>query len=337
MKIWRTTVVLLPAILTVLAACHNSLQKECRHLHSDFNSNGGSSVSDQQMVEGNPIVEPIPPTLSGHIFAGWYSDSGLTEAWDFSSGTVNGDMTLYAKWKNNGAGESSLIDALYVQGGTFQMGSTDSDADEEESPVHPVTVSSFYISRYEVSSRQYLEFLNNGEVSADEDYVLLNDNKMILLNASSAAYTYDGTEFLFVESGKGDSIDKPVSYVTWYGAVEYCNWLSGKDGLTKVYTVSKDTVTGTKTPMAGDLPTEAEWEFAARGGIESKGYKYSGSNIAEDVGWYELNADENNSVTQKAANELGLYNMSGNVSEWCWDWLGNYPSQCTNQSFWGKR
>ena len=239
MKTWIPTVVLLVVIFTVLAACEDSAPKSVDIYTVTFNSNGGSSVSDQQMVEGSPIVEPLPPTLSGHIFAGWYSDSGLTKAWDFSSATVNGDMTLYANWKKNEVGGSSSIDAFYVQGGTFQMGGTDSDADAEESPVHQVTVSSFYISRYEISSRQYLEFLNEAEVSADEDYVLLNDNKMILLNASSATYTYDGTEFLFVESGKGDSIDKPVSYVTWYGAVEYCNWLSGKEGLTKVYTVSK--------------------------------------------------------------------------------------------------
>ena len=333
MKIWRTTVVLLPAILTMLAACHIPFKKSAGIYTVTFNSNGGSSVSDQQMLEGNPIVEPIPPTLSGHIFAGWYSDSSLTEAWDFSSGIVNGDMTLYAKWKNNGAGETSSIDALYVQGGTFQMGSTDSDADEEESPVHPVTVSSFYISRYEVSSRQYLEFLNEVEVSVNADSVLLNDNGVVLLNAYSAHYTYDGTRFLFVETDKGDNLDRPVSYVTWYGAVEYCNWLSGKEGLTKVYTMSKDTVTWNKDANGWRLPTEAEWEFAARGGIESKGYKYSGSNNADEVGWYELNADENNSVTQKTANELGLYNMSGNVSEWCWDWYGDYPSNARINPF----
>ena len=76
------------------------------------------------------------------------------------------------------------------------------------------------------------------------------------------------------------------------------------------------------------LPTEAEWEYAARGGNKSKGYKYSGSNDADAVAWYNKNSgSKTQPVAQKQSNELGLYDMSGNVWEWCQDWYGKYSSR----------
>lgn len=101
----------------------------------------------------------------------------------------------------------------------------------------------------------------------------------------------------------------PVESVTWYEAQEFCEKLSELTG--KKYV----------------LPTEAQWEYAARGGKKSKGYKYSGSNTINDVAWYYDNSGaETHSVKQKQPNELGIYDMSGNVWEWCSDWYGSYSS-----------
>lgn len=101
--------------------------------------------------------------------------------------------------------------------------------------------------------------------------------------------------------------DHPVVNVTWEDAQSYCKWLSAK------------------TKKNYRLPTEAEWEYAARGGKLSKGYRYSGAATVKDVAWYKENSKSTNPVATKAKNELGLYDMSGNAWEWCSDYFGSYP------------
>lgn len=98
----------------------------------------------------------------------------------------------------------------------------------------------------------------------------------------------------------------PIVNVSWNDAVEYGDWLSDKTG--NLYR----------------LPTEAEWEYAARGGKNSKGFKYSGGQSIGAVGWESNSSDQTQAVAQKHPNELGLYDMSGNVWEWCRDWYGEY-------------
>lgn len=106
---------------------------------------------------------------------------------------------------------------------------------------------------------------------------------------------------------KGDNL--PVENVSWNDSQEFIKKLNAMTGLTY------------------RLPTEAEWEFAARGGNKSKGYKYSGSNSIDDVAWYSDNSvSTTHSVGTKLPNELGLYDISGNVWEWCQEWFGNYNS-----------
>ncbi|MCK6695928.1 MAG: formylglycine-generating enzyme family protein, partial [Thermoanaerobaculia bacterium] len=104
--------------------------------------------------------------------------------------------------------------------------------------------------------------------------------------------------------------------------------LSEKEGLQKVYSGSWDNITMNMNADGYRLPTEAEWEYAAKGGNLSRSYKYSGSNNAGDVAWYGDNSkSKTHPVGQKQQNELGIYDMSGNVWEWCWDWYGSYSSK----------
>jgi len=177
---------------------------------------------------------------------------------------------------------------IFVQGGTFQMGSNSGDSDEK--PLHSARVSDFYICKYEVTQAEWQEVMGN------------NPSKF-----------------------KGDN--NPVEKVSWYDAVVFCNKKSIKDGLEPVYSGSGSNIKCDFTKSGYRLPTEAEWEFAASGGNKSQGYTYSGSNNIGEVAWYRDNSgSKTHAVAGKKANELGIYDMTGNVWEWCWDWYGNYSS-----------
>jgi sulfatase modifying factor 1 len=179
---------------------------------------------------------------------------------------------------------------VLVEADDFLMGSTDGYADEQ--PVHAVTISKpYYIGVYEVTFEEFDIFCEN----------TLRYNKPD-------------------DRGRGDG-KRPVIGVDWHDAVEYCNWLSEEEGLTSCYS-GKGKVTKCDFSANGyRLPTEAEWEYAARGGQKSQGYIFAGNNNPDDVAWYGDNSGgETHSVGQKEPNELGLYDMSGNTFEWCWDW-----------------
>jgi len=131
---------------------------------------------------------------------------------------------------------------------------------------------------------------------------------------------------LFKPGHKGrwsEQPDYPVETVSWHDAVEYCNWLSDKEGLKRCYSGSGDNTVCDFTKNGYRLPTEAEWEYACRAGTTTE--YYWGNRMNDDYCWYYNNSgNQIHPVGQKKPNQFGLYDMSGNVREWCWDWYDNY-------------
>lgn len=175
-----------------------------------------------------------------------------------------------ATWLFMQKGSHIEPEMVLVEGGEFVMGDTFGGGHPDEYPTHKVTVSNFYIGRYEVTQAEWV-----------------------------AVMGYNPSRF------KGDNI--PVDNVSWDDIQEFLARLNEQTG--KKYR----------------LPTEAEWEFAARGGIYSRNYKYSGSDDISVVAWYGDNSGgQPHPVGLKRNNELTLYDMCGNVWEWCQDWYGPY-------------
>lgn len=219
----------------------------------------------------------------------------------------------------------------YVEGGTFLMGSPSTEIGRsfDEGPQHPVTLHSFYMGRNKVSHREFLEFLNTMKVA---ETGILDGNLVIDMRDPDVAVAYEAGSFVFKGSAQAQSADTPVMEISWYGAIEYANWLSRQQERSPAYIVKGTELRWNKNTDGFRLPTEAEWEYAARGGQWSKGYIYSGSNTADSAGWYR---DNSGGIIQpfnlKTANELELRDMSGNLWEWCWDWYGSYsPENQTN-------
>jgi formylglycine-generating enzyme required for sulfatase activity len=195
-------------------------------------------------------------------------------------------------------------ETVLVESGSFMMGSNNYD---EEKPIHNVTVRSFRMGMYEITVKQFRCFIESSGYQTDADkegtsYVYANgswsEKKGVTWKCDVAGTVRPSSEE-----------NHPVIHVSWNDATAYCQWLSKRTG--KSYR----------------LPTEAEWEYAAKGGRFSQNYKYSGSNELNDVAWYGDNADTKTHVVGgKRPNELGLYDMSGNVWEWCQDWYDSYSS-----------
>ena len=195
---------------------------------------------------------------------------------------------------------------IHIKGGTFVMGSPSGELGRGFNEIqHSVTLHSFYMSKYVVTESEWTEIMGAG---ADKE--------------KKAA-------------------SNPVYFINWYDALEYCNKRSHKEGLTPVYeiiknrkdpnnksTVDRDkwVVKWNKNANGYRLPTEAEWEYACRAGTETA-YNTGSNRISKDTGWYkDNNRNMLEPVGKKPANNWGLYDMHGDVWEWCWDWYGEYKT-----------
>jgi formylglycine-generating enzyme len=223
----------------------------------------------------------------------------------------------------NGGGKIAEIEMVQVTGGSFWMGrNLGPGSSGHVQPIHMVTLGNFSISKYPVTQEQYKAVMGK--------------------NPSSFSSNPAGGEI----QGK-----RPVDSVSWYDAIVFCNKLSLLEKLSPAYSIknSTDPSKWGNVPTADNnefwdavqivsgsngyrLPTEAQWEYAAKGGNQEAadwtGYVYSGSSTAGDVAWYDTNSGgKTHEVGKKAPNRLGLYDMSGNVYEWCWDWYGEYSDE----------
>ena len=246
------------------------------------NTSHSSSTSSTTSVSAEQNTTPHSSSTSstGNLSTEQVTTPHSNNASSTSNLSTEQVNTPHSGSTSNTAGLSAELNKLinnmvYVSGGTFTMGGTSEqgcEAYDDEKPTHSVTLSGYYICKYEVTQALWQAVMG-----------------------SNPSYF------------EGDNL--PVEQVSWNDCQTFINRLNSYTG------------------RNFRLPTEAEWEFAARGGNYSRHYKYSGSNYIDDVAWYADNSNwRTHPVGTKQANELGLYDMSGNVWEWCSDWYGSYSS-----------
>jgi formylglycine-generating enzyme required for sulfatase activity len=188
---------------------------------------------------------------------------------------------------------------VLIPAGEFLMGSPESEKDryEDEGPQHRVRITkSFYFGQYPVTLGQFLTFYH------DANY------KLEMERDRKGDYGYDDgkeSEKRPWAPGFENGMDHPVLWVSWNDAVAFCEWLSKKEG--KEYR----------------LPTEAQWEYACRAGSTTRYYFGDSESELSDYAWYHANAgSKTHPVGEKKPNAWGLYDMQGNVWQWCADWYG---------------
>ena len=236
-------------------------------------------------------------------------------------------------------------DMLYIPDGGFEMADNFNEGWSNELPLHPVLLDSFFMGKYEVTNAQYCAYLNSGfgtgiYFSGGVVYGSGNNQRYCWTHSADAGSQIDYSGGVFsvrTKSGR-DMSDDPMVQVSWYGAAAYCNWRSQEEGKELCYDLSTWNCDFSKKGFR--LATEAEWEYAARGGLSHRRFPwgdtishsqanyYSYSDYSYDISptrgyhptWDDGVWPYTSPVGSFAANGYGLYDMAGNVWEWCNDW-----------------
>mgnify|MGYP000951582140 CR=1 FL=1 len=257
--------------------------------------------------DGGTSYNYFPTHTSGDIGNAVTKGTGKQITWYPAQDgmTIGSNYKIKLIARDNPSPSVQPVGFIKVNGGSFMLHRTDTDSVQ-------ITLSTFYLDRTEITQSEYLAVMG-----------------------TNPSY-FGGT----------DRFSLPVEKVSWFNAIEYCNRRSMQEHLTPCYSYSNygtnpdnwpsgwNETDSTHTNVHCDwdangyrLPTEMEWMFAARGGNLTHNYTYSGSDTVDVVAWYKDNSDKPQQVATKRANELGIYDMSGNVWEWVWDIYGDYPSE----------
>ena len=311
---------------------------------SSSTGHGGTTNYTQTLTVGTNITLTAPVTAGGELFTDWTGDvNSIDQTISFS---MDDDKTVTANYmplpKN----------MVIIPSGTFQMGDSFQEGSFNELPVHTVTLDLFAMGKYDITNEQYCAFLKsayptqlkvvNGAVYAIGDttnHFLYCDT---FASSSYSQIAFSNNTFSVRTKGGRNMSNDPMVMVTWCGAVAYCNWLSQQEGKIPCYTLSTWECDFNKNGYR--LPTEAEWEYAARGGLSGKRFPWGGNTITHNQAnywssnsysydisptrgyhptWNDGIMPYTSPVGSFPANGYGLCDMAGNVWEWCNDWYSH--------------